>query len=146
MVTVVPNFCSIKSVIFAKCTLLILISVANLSATSDSLLSTAQKWFSWRLVMLTKWSMHLLLLMICVSSVEIHAELKVDKIRAAADMPNVTRLRKHLYLVMTLYWGSASRRSLKLLSLSARQEQLILATCSTWVLNGSGHFSMYWWY
>ncbi len=146
MVTAVPNFCSIKSVIFANCTLLILISVANLSATSSSFLSTAQKWFSWRLVMLTKWSMHLLLLIICVSSVEIRSELKVDKVRAAADMPNVTRSRKRLSLVMTSYWGSASRMSLNLLSLSARQEQLILATCSTWVLNGSGHFLMYRWY
>jgi hypothetical protein len=54
MVTEVPNFCSKKSVIFAKCTLLILIRMASFLATSSSFLSMALKWFSWRLVMLTK--------------------------------------------------------------------------------------------
>jgi hypothetical protein len=85
-------------------------------------------------------------LTICVSRCEILAKLKVDNVRAAADMPSATKLRKHLSLVMTSYCGSASRMLLKSLSLSVRHDLLILATSLTCMWNGSGHFSMYLWY
>jgi len=93
--------------------------------------------------MLTKWSTLLLLLTICVSRCEILAELKVDKVRAAVDMPSTTKLRKRLSLVMTSYCGRAFRMLLKSFSLSARHDLLISVTSSTCVQNGSGHFSMY---
>ncbi len=53
--------------------------------------------------MSTKWSTRLLLLMICISGVEMQADLKVDKVRAAVDMRNATRSRKRLSLVTTFY-------------------------------------------
>ncbi len=92
MATAVPNFCSMKSVILAKWTLLILSSVASLSETS--FWSTALKCFSCRFVMSTKWSTLLLLEIICISRVEMQAELKVDNVSAAVDMPSATRSRK----------------------------------------------------
>jgi hypothetical protein len=64
-------------------------------------------------------------------------------------MPNATRSSKHLSLVMTSYWGSVSRMSLKLLSFSVRHDLLISVTSVTsytCVRNGFGHFSMYLWY
>jgi hypothetical protein len=146
MVMAVPNFCSMKSVILAKCTLLTLRSVANLLATSSSFLSTAQKWFSCSAMMSTKWSTCLLLLTICVSTCKIFAKLKGNNVRAAVYMPSTTKSRKRLFLVMTSYCGSVSRMLLKSFSLSARHDLLISPTSSTCVQNGSGHFLMYLWY
>jgi hypothetical protein len=96
--------------------------------------------------MSTRWSTHLLLFTICVSSVEMRAKLNVNSVRAAADIPIATRSRNLLSLVTTLYCGSAVRMWSNLLSLSARHERLISATSSTCVRNGSGHFLMYLWY
>jgi hypothetical protein len=106
----------------------------------------AKKWFSCKAVMSIKWSTRLLLLTIWVSRCDILAELKVDSGRAAADMPSATKLRNRLSLVMTSYCGSVLRMLLKSFSLSARHDLLILATSSTCVRNGMGHFSMYLWY
>jgi hypothetical protein len=71
------------------------------------------------------------------------AELKVDSVRAAADIPSAAKSRNGLSLVMTLYCGSVSRMLLKSFSLS---DLLISATSSTCVRNGMGHFLMYLYY
>jgi len=97
-------------------------------------------------VISTRWSTRLLLEAIWVSNVEILAELKVDRVSAAADMPRAAKSKNHLSRVITSYLGSASRMSLKLFTLSTMQEWLISATSSTCVRKGLGHFSMLLWY
>jgi len=133
MATAVPNFCSMKSVILAKWTLLTRSIKASLSETSSSLRSTALKCCSCRLVMSTRWSTRLLFEAICVSSVEILAELNVDKVSAVVDMPRATRSRNHLSRVFTSYLGRALRMSIKLFTLFSKQARLISATSSTCV-------------
>ncbi len=97
--------------------------------------------------MLTRWSTHLLFDAIFDSSVEMLAELKVDSVSAAVDIPVATRSKNCLSRVTTSYCGKASRMFSKSLTLSASQDLLISATSLTWVQKGLGHFSMelcYW--
>jgi len=51
-------------------------------------------------MLLVKMVDFLLFNMICDSSIEIRAELYVERVGAAIDMPSATRLRKLLCLVM----------------------------------------------
>jgi hypothetical protein len=88
----VSHFCEVEFVDFNK--------GGQFLATWSSFWSTAQKWFSCKAMMSMRWSTRLLLLTICVSRCEIFAELKVESVRAAADIPSATKSRKHLSLVM----------------------------------------------
>jgi hypothetical protein len=93
--------------------------------------------------MSTRWSTRLLFKAICVSSIEILAELNVDNVRAAADMPRATRSRNRLSRVLTSFLGKASRMSMKSFILSSMQAQLSSATSSTCVWKGFGHNAVY---
>jgi hypothetical protein len=66
------------------------------------------------------------------------AELKVDSMSAAVDMPLATRSKNHLSRVTTVCYGRGSEISTKLLILSVRKDLLISVTSSTCVQKGSG--------